>query len=86
LATDIGQVPPKTLFFKKNANSIFYILHRRANMLTAIQEKPKTVGVAQNGYTVEEVFGEIENNLIEAFGEGFRKRLTQEKIKRGLLP
>jgi hypothetical protein len=55
-------------------------------MLTAVQEKPRTaIGVAQNGYTVEEVFDHIDKKLIEAFGEEFKERLTQEKIKRCLL-
>jgi len=57
-------------------------------MLATVQTKTKTAisGSAKSGYTVEEVFGEIEANLIEAFGEEFRERLNQEKAKRGLLP
>jgi len=54
-------------------------------MLTNAQEKTVSGGYAtQRAYTVEEVFEHIDKRLIEAFGEDFEDRLSQEKAKRNL--
>jgi len=55
-------------------------------MLTNAQEKTVVSGgyAAQRAYTVEEVFEHIDKRLVDAFGEGFKDRLSQEKAKRNL--
>jgi len=56
-------------------------------MLAAVQEKAVTSSsnATQRAYTVEEVFERIDQKLINAFGEGFEDRLSQEKAKRNSL-
>jgi hypothetical protein len=56
-------------------------------MLTDVQDKTAVYGgkATQKAYTVEEVFEHIDQRLIEAFGEDFKNRLSQEKTKRNLL-
>jgi len=53
-------------------------------MLTDVQDKTAVYGgkATQKAYTVEEVFEHIDQRLIEAFGEDFKNRLSQEKTKR----
>ncbi len=55
-------------------------------MLTDAQEKTVVSGsyATQRAYTVEEVFEHIDKRLVEAFGEDFKDRLSQEKAKRNL--
>ena len=56
-------------------------------MLTDVQDKTAVYGgkATQKAYTVEEVFEHIDQKLIKAFGEDFKNRLSQEKMKRNLL-
>ena len=56
-------------------------------MLTDVQDKTAIYGgkATQKAYTVEEVFEHIDQRLIEAFGENFKDRLNQEKMKRNFL-
>jgi len=66
--------------------SNLYIVYKEIKMLTDAQEKTVVSGsyATQRAYTVEEVFEHIDKRLVEAFGEDFKDRLSQEKAKRNL--